>query len=336
MQVEISSRRCAPGRASFLFVIAGLAGIVACQGSDRSKDATTPVSPADGARLNAAVHQELARGQRVSAEEFVNKNPMGWVGRTHNRFLDEMFRELQRTPFSDPCRVVERVLLNGRFVGEDSVHLSHADRSRLVGKAMQATRCGARLASNGATPERVFAPSLARFTPLRKTTVDGYFAAISSAFDAAANASSLASSLSSITSAAAQELSGDDLDAVNAAASVAVSSMDYWDSNLNSQLSAFQATYGACISVAQTLNECLQVRYDRPLSSERAQLVPVAYHGAARVCSISGRDIARVDLGTAGATLVSRSWQLIVLSSAGASAADGLFQFGLYLWCALR
>jgi hypothetical protein len=84
------------------------------------------------------------------------------------------------------------------------------------------------------------------------SAADPYFDAIASAADAAADPDSYASALSSILDAAESNLTGDDLDAVDAVASVGQSSFEEWvDGTAGAaDADAMNAAYGPCLREA--------------------------------------------------------------------------------------
>lgn len=219
--------------AGILLIVTASTGIaVGCfdEPGSPSVDAVTGVTSISDSRL--------ARPQ-VTAAEFHAGNRMDWVGQAHNAGIDSFRVELrmrERQPAGQICSRVHDFVTRQRVVAN---HLGSEGKAAAAERALRKLpRCADMMVVRPAFFEpterptssfiRASAPS-ARFFD-EQADVEALVAAITAAVDASSSANDLASTLSYILSDTIG-LSQYGQDAVLGAASLALSSAEYWQTN---------------------------------------------------------------------------------------------------------
>jgi hypothetical protein len=301
---------------------------------DTGPAARDVASPKATTASRIALAQKAAANRMVTVSEFLDANPMGWVGRAHNRGLALAYKEIGTHAPRKLCDLFAKIVTGDEIMGADSLRSSKLARRAALGLVLpRASRCSqANLAAGLSNPVNLVRP--VAFAS-RKRSVDDYLSAIESAFDAASSPNEFATAAASITAAAATELSGGDLDNVNAVASTAASSYDYWASNVSSNASAYQSAYGSECEVASTVEECIRATGLRRNPANRRTSDMVVRVASYRKCTynLSGKDIAHADVGGAIVGILGGP-QGVLAGAFLASGAESVWQFGNWLWCA--
>ena len=324
-----------------------LLALAACQG----KDATRAVAPTEqlvgSAAIYAQVQKAIAGRPGITAEQFNAKNRMGWVGRTHNRFLEQVRSELRSEHNPTACSVVRHVLSRGAFWSEDSVRVGAADRRQLADAALASSACAStggerNIRSEGAKSQ------LPRLTPVRRKLkrillAQPYLDAIASAIASASNSTDLATVAQGIVDAAAADasLSSDDVDIVSAGASIAASSVASAESYFSSsQADADSYQFDSCISAASALTQCVQPVNRRVPTFASRPIIQFASFAVRTSClgTFSISEAGRVDFAglSGGFTASGFNPGAAGVTAATASSLDMFWQLGRYAWCRLK
>ena len=210
---------------------------------------------ADAGRPDAVSSIPTAE-QTITAEEFHGRNRMDWVGIAHNRGLDQMRAELRAPGRMEVSSICARAIEHGiaEFVADGPNQAARSRHARDVAARGIARSPLCRTLSrtgHAAIPGTVRylnasngGATLGRFATL--TSVEEYLDNIVAAVDNSTNANDLAGSLASITA----DLSGLDtagVDAVLGAASLALSSAEYWSANAPSFAAEVEAEFPCVI-----------------------------------------------------------------------------------------
>ena len=324
--------------------------IVAVSVASACSDATPPrpepvrfVQPPDHVAASRAPTASVGRPTppiRTTPAAFHASNRQNWVGTAHNLVLDKLRDEIRRNKPRDLCKVLERIVLDDATVpGTPPKHRgleSRRDRelgARAVGCGRgRSARSGDHAGASALLPVAFAAPqSGADVSP----AAWGLIAEIDGAFDGAATAGDLANSLAGI-SAAAQALGSEDASVVDAMASVALSSFEYWEQNAYAAAADFSNAYGECLARRDGENCFLAARGLRSGSTTLGafQLASFAPRSR-RVCDMDWRSIGKADLWGAGVGLsiglkyaTSPQGAIGGLLGGAAVASGGAFLFG--------
>jgi hypothetical protein len=180
---------------------------------------------------------------------------MDWVGRAHNAAMDDLRAVLKKAKPRNVCRAIETIAVGTVGGRREFSNLSVAVRRSVAQAAMQQVGCrgkpggtmrtAAPLRSEPPTgfPRMVAQSSDYQISAEAQALVDQVVAAA----DGATTAAEVAGELAAIT-AQAQSLSVDDQNVVQAAASVSLSSFEYWSANAIAMADEMRAAYGDCVT----------------------------------------------------------------------------------------
>jgi len=238
-----------------------LGAATACGSGDRSALTRQPVEPAPNSAILLRHSQREAANAQITPAQFLAQNPFGWVGTAHNRGLALFFTRIGQRPSVSPCELLKQIVRGDNMLGPDRSRVTASEWKRSAEQAIASNRlCGtAKSASTPAGRSDGQRASIFKHAAWATPKYDAqYFLdAIDAAVDQAGSPSGYSSAVSAIVSAASSELSGTDMDNVNAVASVAVGSYSYWDSNINSDASAYSSSYGASCQQATDPSQCV-------------------------------------------------------------------------------
>lgn len=272
---------------------------------ERSTPPAPPAPPSAGA---AATGKENAQRGRMTAAEFHRSNPMDWVGVRHNHGLDVFRAELRARKHRNVgqlCRELIDLALRDSLNQAGHREMSVEQRRTLIEQGLSTTP-GCRSLQAGLGSPAAFAPMsmgsetvrLASFSSsvLGAATevedVQPFLDQISNAVSTAGDPNSLASQLDQIVSSTAS-LDASARDAVYGAASLALSSVEYWNANYPSFEAEVAAGYG-CSDASMC---------EEPYSVLGAASRPQFWSGAwAAAKTIGGYDV------TAGFAVIMRTW----------------------------
>jgi hypothetical protein len=330
------------------------AAVLACD--ERAPDPAEAVRPA----TRAARHGERSAADGESAKrQFHAGNQYDWVGVAHNRAIDEFRVRLRRGEiphdqcnyFVDYLSAAERLLPEQRASAADRALLR-----RFARRGLELGHCAGRIV--GAAGMTVGLAQATDVSPATHAMLDQ----VASAASLATSSGELAVTLVPIVQASTQ-LPGDEPLVVQAAASVAQSSTEYWEVNLEATKQDYNNAYGACIGQYPTPEEaasaCLGLSGGGPAPTRyrvRPREGTVWLAGATRFdCRrVNGKEIVGDDVkggiggaiggfivGLAGgpaAPVTSTSGILLGALGAGAGASIGAigWQWAQETWCVLR
>lgn len=211
------------------------------------------------------------RGQAYTDAQatFHAKNYADWVGKAHNKALDDFFALTiaQKGAPKNLCARILEFMSDPARLPADKVHVTRAQQRSYALAALSRTQtCEGQLADNGSSGLRLVnamrsTSSSASWSEL-SVAANSLIDQINSAQTAATTASGLATALTPILS-QADQLVGSERDVVYSVASVAQSSFEYWLANLQPQADQVQATYGGCLVLyadePYALNTCMGV-----------------------------------------------------------------------------
>lgn len=168
--------------------------------------------------------------------EFHRRNPQDWVGVTHNKALDAYFAYLRRVGFKpgETCGTVVRFKIPDGSIPERARRQTREQLRTAVRQTLE--RQGhCRPGKAGAGRAASFGASLGRrrLTSAVSAEAESLLVSIVVATDTASNTTTLSSALTAIMT-DAEALDSVEEAAVDAAASVAQSSREYWEENLAS------------------------------------------------------------------------------------------------------
>jgi hypothetical protein len=267
-----------------------------------------PVSPAPAHAGGAASSKGDEQPERVTAAEFHRRNPMDWVGVMHNRGLDVFRAELRSRKhrnLQQLCRDLIDLALRDSLSPAEHRRMSVDQRRALVEQGLSTTP-GCRSVAAGQSSQLPFAPmsagsGIVRFASysesgmgaaLQTADVQALLNRISYAVSVASDPNSLASQLDQIVSSAAS-LDASARDAVYGAASLALSSVEYWNANYPSFEAEVEAEYGC--AGGRTCEEPYSVLG----AANRRQFWSGAWRAAR---TIGGYDL------TAGVAVIMKTW----------------------------
>jgi hypothetical protein len=332
-----------------MFVFAAATCIISgCQGVPGPTDAPSLMPAAND--LGTA---RVPVVKRVTAVEFHGTNRMDWVGRLHNRVMDELRAEVRRSRPKDACRTLERLVVDGALSARADGQPAIADERRIRKLAFAAVGCGRRDGDAGRAsmrdrrpqPPIAFAGNSPGETEDLVLSGDAWalIDQVQAAGGSASSAGDLASELAAI-SAQAQALTADEAAVVDAMASVSLSSYEYWSENGEAMANAMADAYGACIERGGG-DSCYYASAWGSRERGQSTQVRLAANGAGPVaCTVDVGTIWQGDKWGAGVGLAIglRSGTVhgaIIGIFGGAAAGSGgasLYEFGRYLHCAFK
>ena len=251
-----------------LGAIVVVAAVAAACADGAREPITSPPSNAStaGATGTPSIQSDASEDARA---KFHRLNYADWVGRAHNKALDEFFAAMlsDQTTGKDFCaRVLEFMSEAARVPSEKNQGTREQRRSYAVRGLTATQACRGQLTDKGSPIVwLVGTVGVGTFA----ASVDGVSAAANSLLDqigsaqsAAKTASGLATSLTPILTQADQLVSGE-RDLVYATASVTQSSFEYWLANMVPQSEQVDMTYGGCLGQytdqARALSTCMGI-----------------------------------------------------------------------------
>jgi hypothetical protein len=241
-----------------LVVVVAAAVAVSCTETVPEQSVTGPGPAATKVASNRqAPSTAAAESTRDPVLRFHAKNYADWVGRAHNKALDEFFVAMlaDKGPPRNFCSVVLDFMSGSARVPAEKFRGTLSERRGYALRGLSTTEaCGRQLTDNGSTSwfasSAVAASSsvsVAGVSPACNSLLNQ----IGSAQSVATTASGLATSLTPILYQADLLVSGE-RDLVYAAASVTQSSFEYWAANIGSQSQQVDVTYGPCLAQYST------------------------------------------------------------------------------------
>ena len=330
------------------------AAVVACD--DRAPDPAGAVRPATPVMRRGA--RSPADGE-AARRLFHAGNRYDWVGVAHNRAIDDFRSALRRGEiphdqcnyFVDYLGAAERLLPGGRASAADRALLR-----RFARRSLEAGHCAGRIVGAAGTVS-----GLAQATDVSPET-HAMLDQVASAASLASSSGELAVALVPIVEASAQ-LPGDESVVVQAAASVAQSSTEYWETNLEATKQDYNNSYGACMGQYPTLEEaasaCLGLSPAGPAPTQdrgrpREEMVRLAVAARFDCRRVNGKEIVGDDVkggitgaiggfiagfgGGPAAPVTSSSGALLggLAGAAGGSLAAIGWQWAQETWCVLH
>lgn len=317
------------------------------------RDSATPNAVAPPSLGTADARRSMSprrEPKRVTPAEFHAQNKMDWVGVEHNRLMDELRAEVRSKRPKDMCKTIERLGIESDLDRRATDRLSSASVRNVRRAAFEAAGCkgqrfGARHAatltdrasSQLHVTSAAFGAENFDMSPAAWAFVDR----ITMAGGDAPEPSSLASELASIV-ADAHVLTADEQTVIDAAASVALASFEYWAQNSEAMVQEMSAAYGRCVENGGG-ESCFYAVSGRPVPRTSPRMVHLATNSrAAAACAIDKGFIWSGDkwgVGVGLATgLMTRSVQGVIVGIiAGAAIGSGgaaTWEFGKYVWCA--
>lgn len=330
-------------------VAALLVATAACRDSAPPDAVAAPIV----ASLDQNVAPSAVRTKsRVTPAEFHARNKMDWVGIEHNRLMDELRSDIRLRRPRDLCKAVQRIGIDVAFDPKTEVGLSAPDARKLRRAAFEAVGCkgqrfGVQHTAARATdlPPGPFTAAAAigegdfEMSPDAWVLVDR----ISAAGGDSPDPTTLASELAGIV-ADAQALSADEQTVIDAAASVALSSYEYWSQNADAMAQEMSNAYGDCVENGGGQSCFYAVADKAPMRLPRPTVQMASYSRGAVACEINRGFIWSGDkwgVGVGLATgLMTRSVQGVVVGiiagAAAGSAGAATWEFGRYVWCAFH
>jgi len=206
-----------------------------------SSDAPTPpraLAPAAPARSLTA------------AADFHRTNKHDWVGVAHNRVLDKFFAGLAKHHGpTDACAQLTALISDPEMVPAEH-RAEHTVAAMAIGLQALSNYCPEQVGQVAAGTVSLASFELAQSTTL-SPAAETIIAQLRAANASAANSTDLANQYNAILPASAYLSSGES-DVVNATASVGLSSLEYWETNLTATQSTTQSAYGGCIQASTT------------------------------------------------------------------------------------
>ncbi|MGZ3501114.1 MAG: hypothetical protein ACXWMQ_07340 [Gemmatimonadaceae bacterium] len=338
-----------------LVVVVAAAGAVSCTETAPEQSVTGP-GPA-AAKVASNRPAPITAADKSTGDpvlRFHAKNYADWVGRAHNKALDEFFVAMLANKGSPRnfCSAVLDFMSEAarvpaeKFRGTPTVRRGYALRGLSTTEA-----CGRQLTDNGSMSS--FASSSLAYSA--SVNVAGVSPAcnsllnqIGSAQSVATSAAGLAASLTAILYQADLLVSGE-RDLVYASASVTQSSFEYWAANIGSQSQQVDVTYGPCLAKYSTqataLSTCMGIGGGiTPTRYENSGVKPMIVFAS---LSPSPCD-AYLDVGSIGSydfggAVAGGAWGLfggpggVVLGAINgggvASATESWSQFGKWAYC---
>lgn len=325
------------GAAAVAIVLAGCAD-----------EQTTSPAPAVAKIVSTAPLASSAAPEGDAIAAFHAKNYADWVGKAHNRALDDFFaRFAHRAPKNLCAELVEFMSEPERVPPEKLQGTTREQRRAYAIRGLGATQvCRDQLADNGSSTASFSFATVAGVSAAANSLLDQ----ISSAQTTATTASGLAASLTPILSQADQLVSGE-RDLVYSVASVAQSSFEYWLANIGSLSLQVDATYGPCLGLysyeSHALSSCMGI--------QAAPIMPTGYRNPGNMAriifaqstgcnvyvdggAIVGWDFAGAVSGGAWGLIGGPGGVLLGAINAGgfASASESWYQFGRWAYCRAR
>lgn len=322
--------------------------IAACagdRGADKAARLTMP-SQSVASRIAAARSRQT---HTVTVEEFLAKNPMAWAGRTHTRGLQVLFSEIARDPKQNGCVLFTNIIVGTKLLGADSLRGALEDRRKALSEYFSRSgHCKSYVAAAASVAPA--SPRLFRNASrsMRRDDVYAYMYALDSAVDQTSDPDTYASLVDGISTAANADLTGDDLDGFNTAASIAVSSFAYWTYNaqavIDSGVAAEAAGGGGCDG-ADSPSDCGVRMTAGPgvHRDARARMTfrnvafspPVPCDPHADSGELIHADVLGAVAGFGGGLLGLASMGTAIIGGAlGSSMGEAVWQIGTMLFCA--
>jgi hypothetical protein len=192
----------------------------------------------------------------VTPAQFHANNRMDWAGVMHNKAMDELRAEIRIAKPKDLCKVLERLAMNADLAARTYTKLS-VDKQNEIRKAVFAeVGCrGPKGTARNASHD--LAGSLAdwrglnvqassggtEFSPEARELVNR----IMRANQGSPSPAVLATELADITD-EARALTDDEASVIEAVASVALSSLEYWSANAKAMAGEIRDAYGPCLA----------------------------------------------------------------------------------------
>lgn len=235
-------------------VAVGIALGAAAGCADREGDGTRIVRPAAGVEGSRSSQDEA--GGAEAKRRFHAGNRSDWVGVAHNRAMDEYRARLRSGVVSrDLCNDLAEFSADPRRLPEHARGgaASRQQGARLARRVLRTTPfCGGQLAA-GSLGESLHLVQGTELSAEARAVLDQ----IESAAQLASWSGDLAVRLGQIL-AASSWLPADEYALVEATASVAQSSAEYWEANIAATHADFTAAYGDCMQTAVSVEDGAQ------------------------------------------------------------------------------
>lgn len=235
----------------------------------------------DGAPIQPTATKPLAskivKAPSVSADKKANSDPksqfhgsntVDWVGKAHNKALEDIFASILPRMDSNVCFGIESLAAAPERIPSGKEKSTGQSRNAVARNAMLSTGL---CSSDLADAQR----RTGRLASLRKTTANepmalddispeahGVLDQIGNAVTTATSSGGLAANLNVILT-QMPALSGTDVEVINAVASVSQSSYEYWEVNASILTSQVSTSYGSCLgqyaNEADALQNCMGI-----------------------------------------------------------------------------
>lgn len=258
---------------SVIFVLAIVSGCSDAADDDAitSPSANTAVSAHSAASISP---------QDDPKAKFRAKNHLDWVGRAHNKALDDFAAMVaKKGPPQNFCETLVDFMSAEERLPADKGRTDGAARRAAAIAGLRVTgECKGHFASNGASAWLAAAAVTDSFS----YAANRLFDRIQAAQSASATSSELAGYLITIL-AEADNLGQVDRDAVYVVASIAQSSFEYWEVNSEPLALIVDATYGSCLGgytdMAWALDVCMGIKDTgvQPIGYESFDLMGPTY-----------------------------------------------------------
>ncbi len=258
---------------------------------------------------------------------------MGWVGRMHSRAMEAWKVAINSDTTKNKCKVLEKFLRKATWLGEDAGRVNRDDLNNNIPAVLDRNPlCQHSASPSNTASSKALHPFVGAATHAtvfsnvafarKRADISSYLDDIESAMGSTSNSTDLTAAISVIVDDASSNLSGDDLDNVNAAASFTVSTAEYWEENTDSQVSALAAgPVGTCFANGGSEDDCVRAVAWTPDHSSRLQARQAAYKAARCPYSVNGWDIASGDVaGLIGGFFATLNPGAAIAGGVGASA----------------
>ena len=234
---------------------AALGVLLACGSepvTDRSEAALTASEPNRAMLIVRNAAEKAPSLGAVRIDDVRRKNPLAAVGLAHNAAVREFFRALSHEDKGRPCDAATRAVAaarravgadSSRYFGKDAEVLGYQQHDALSCRRPSAfRRTGASSASSGVAsgPYQPYLDAIELLEQTRPSTT------------------SFLAQVQAIVDDASSNLTGVDLEIVQAVASVAIESHDLWITNneIVAIADSMEAVYGGCVTLADDPPTC--------------------------------------------------------------------------------
>ena len=286
--------------------------------------------------------------------KFHSSNYADWVGKAHNKGLDDLFAALNDGQHGNMCAEIEDMFSKPGHMPADQDKLTTGQRRVSVDAGLAITNlCAGLYATDGSIAVTLASRSAGASTNTLSASANNLLSQIDYASYSSTTAGVLAASLNNVLT-QANALPSAERDVIYAVSSVAQYSYEYWAVNLTPLDDQVRAVYGNCLvqysDQTTAINVCVGIPRPMPTDYDgwrEAPLISFASAGlvSAMICnSPDPREVRHTDVqgGVGGALL---GWATATapgilagafLGAVAGSGAEALWQVSSHVWCRLR